>query len=317
MWKRNILLNVCRKESRNQSFASCMHKIIVLLLLIGLNWIVASAAPAEPLHLPGGKDTLSTDNAASEAGVKIKKLNVPASEFNPNVHQAARWDTVDLDMYHVDMTNFRDTLSYTLHHPSTGQHFHPPHVGRVTSGFGPRRLYGRKFHKGIDIDLETGDEVQAAMAGKVRIARYSRGYGNFVVISHEGGLETLYGHMSELVVNEGELVEAGQMIGLGGSTGQSTGSHLHFELRIFGEQVDPLLAIDPATLMPRHADIKVDATWFDHILRAKGTHFHIVEEGETLETICAMYEMEPSELLELNELEEEVEISAGVRLKLD
>ena len=280
--------------------------------------MVATAAPVIPPHpTGGGKDTLSTEEAANEAGVKIKKLNIPASDFNPNIHQVAHWDTIDLDMYHVDMTNFRDTLSYTLHHPSTGHHFHPPHVGRVTSGFGPRRLYGRKFHKGIDIDLETGDEVQAAMPGKVRIARYSKGYGNFVVISHEGGLETLYGHMSELVVSEGEHVEAGQMIGLGGSTGQSTGSHLHFELRIFGEQVDPLLAIDPTTLMPRHSDIKVDATWFDHILRAKGTHFHIVEEGETIETICAMYEMEPLELKALNQLETEGELTAGMRLKLD
>lgn len=295
-----------------------MYRIIAVLLITTLNWIVAPAAPTIfPSMTGGGKDTLSTEEAANEVGVKNKKLNIPASDFNPNVHQAARWDTIDLDMYHVDMTAFRDTLLYTLHRPATGQHFHPPHQGRVTSGFGPRALFGRKFHKGIDIDLETGDEVQAAMAGKVRIARYSNGYGNFVVISHEGGLETLYGHMSELVVKEGEYVEAGSLIGLGGSTGQSTGSHLHFELRIFGEQVNPLLAIDPKTLMPRHSDIKVDATWFDHILRASGTHFHIVEEGETFENISAMYEMETGELRELNELDEEVEIAVGMRLKLD
>ncbi len=294
-----------------------MYRIIVLLSLAGFNWIASSATPLVSLYVPSGKDTLSSASTASEAGVKIRKLDIPASEFNPKVQQAVRWDTVDLDMYHVDMTNFRDTLSYTLHRPSSGHHFHPPHEGQVTSGFGPRRLYGRKFHKGIDIDLETGDEVQAAMKGKVRISRYSKGYGNFVVISHEGGLETLYGHLSELVVTKGELVDAGQVIGLGGSTGQSTGSHLHFELRIFGKQVDPLLAIDPATLMPRHSNIKVDSTWFDHVLRSKDTHFHIVEEGETIESICAMYEMESGELLELNELNEESEIRTGLHLKLD
>ena len=294
-----------------------MYRIIALLLITTLSWSVTTATTYLPEYpTGGGKDSLSTDNA-EDVGVKTKKLDVPASEFNPNIHQAAKWDTIDLNMYHVDMTLFRDTLSYTLHQPAAGQHFHPPHEGRVTSGFGPRRLFGRKFHKGIDIDLETGDNVKAAMAGKIRIARYSNGYGNFVIISHEGGLETLYGHMSELVVEEGEMVEAGQLIGLGGSTGQSTGSHLHFELRIFGEQVDPLLAIDPATFMPKHAEIKVDASWFDHLLRARGTQIHIVEEGETLESICSMYEMEMSELYHLNDIDAETEVTVGMRLILD
>ena len=294
-----------------------MYRIIALLLITTLSWSVSTATTYLPEYpTGGGKDSLATDEA-EDVGVKTKKLNIPASEFNPNIHQAAKWDTVDLNMYHVDMTIFRDTLSYTLHQPGTGQHFHPPHEGRVTSGFGPRRLFGRKFHKGIDIDLETGDNVVAAMAGKIRIARYSNGYGNFVIISHEGGLETLYGHMSELAVEEGEMVEAGQLIGLGGSTGQSTGSHLHFELRIFGEQVDPLLAIDPSTFMPKHAEIKVDASWFDHLLRARGTQTHIVEEGETLESICAMYEMELGELYHLNDINAETEVTVGMRLILD
>lgn len=298
-----------------------MYKIFAVIIFSGLltTSALASSADLTGILTGGGKDSLKTETGTSSSGVQVKKLDIPASSINPNVHKAAHWETVDLDMYHVDMTAFKDTLSYTLDDPIHGHVFHPPHDGRVTSGFGPRALFGRKFHKGIDIDLETGDEVHAAINGKVRIARYSNGYGNFVIISHEGGLETLYGHMSELMVVEGQHIEAGTIIGLGGSTGQSTGSHLHFELRIFGEQVNPLLAIDPNTLMPRSKEIKVHSSWFDHLYRTSDNHFHVVEEDETLESICAMYEMEISELLELNELnaDEPVELTAGMRMKVD
>lgn len=264
-----------------------------------------------------GKDTLSTTSNSANAGVKMARLNIPVAVINPDLNKVAHWDTIDINMYHVDMTVFRDTLNYTLNNPALGHDFTPPHHGKVTSGFGPRKLFGRKFHKGIDIDLETGDAVKAAMGGKVRIARYSSGYGNFVVISHQGGLETLYGHMSELQVSEGQLVDAGDVIGLGGSTGQSTGSHLHFELRIFGEQVDPELAINPETFMPWKENIQVDASWFDHLMRSGGHQYHIMEEGESLEDICAMYEMELGQLLELNALDPETTVLAGTRLKVE
>jgi|GEM_PF-3547376 len=305
----------------------CMYKIVAVIIFSGFLWGSASASPINPADYftGGGKDSLKTATKTASPGVQVKKLDIPASIINPNVHKAAHWETVDLDMYHVDMTAFKDTLSYVLDDPIHGHIFHPPHEGRVTSGFGPRRLFGRKFHKGIDIDLETGDEVHAAISGKVRIARYSNGYGNFVIISHEGGLETLYGHMSELMVVEGQHIDAGTIIGLGGSTGQSTGSHLHFELRIFGEQVNPLLAIDPNTLMPREKEIKVHASWFDHLGSSVDSHnhneehFHEVVEGETLESISAMYEMEVSEILELNEYSDDkpIDLSPGTRLKVD
>ena len=267
----------------------------------------------------GTADSLKSKTAttAKSTGVNVVRLSISPEEINPNFNKVARWDTLDLDMYHVDMTIFRDTLSYVLHNPATGNHFTCPHHGRITSGFGRRKLYGRKFHKGLDIDLETGDKVVAAMNGKVRIARYSSGYGNFVLISHEGGLETLYGHLSELSVVEGQEVNSGQLIGLGGSTGQSTGSHLHFEVRVFGEQVDPSWILDPQSLMPYKSEVKIDASWFDHLLHVGEKHHHIVQEGETLDEICAMYEMEKLNLCRINELEEDVELSEGMRLRLD
>lgn len=268
----------------------------------------------------GSSDTtkvLRSEEAPSE-GVVIKRLNISPADINPNYGKVIRWDTNDIDMYHVDMAVFSDTLTYNFKNSAGEWAYAVPKVGRVTSGFGRRSLFGRKFHKGLDIDLETGDAVVAALGGKVRIAHYNRGYGNFVVISHQGGLETLYGHLSELHVTEGQEIEAGTQIGLGGSTGQSTGSHLHFEIRIFGEQVDPAWIIDTNTLLPLKETVKIDRSWFNHLLDMSEVPLHVVIDGETIDSICNMYEMDPATLLELNGFAPETtEIPLGTRLKLE
>ena len=112
----------------------------------------------------------------------------------------------------------------------------------LTSNFGAR--WGRQ-HKGLDIKVYTGDTIRAAFSGKIRIVRYEpRGYGNYVVIRHHNGLETIYGHMSKNLVREEQDVRAGDPIGLGGNTGRSTGSHLHFETRLCGVALNPALMFD-------------------------------------------------------------------------
>ena len=112
----------------------------------------------------------------------------------------------------------------------------------VTSNFGAR--WGRQ-HKGIDVKVYIGDTIRAAFSGKVRMVKYEAGgYGKYVVIRHGNGLETIYGHMSKHLVAEDEVVEAGQPIGLGGNTGRSTGSHLHFETRLCGVALNPALMFD-------------------------------------------------------------------------
>ena len=114
----------------------------------------------------------------------------------------------------------------------------------ITSNFGAR--WGRQ-HKGLDIKLNTGDTVVAAFSGKVRIVRNEgdcKGYGKYIVIRHPNGLETIYGHLSKQLVAENQEVRAGEVIGLGGSTGRSTGSHLHFETRLCGTALNPALMFD-------------------------------------------------------------------------
>ncbi|RUN75398.1 M23 family metallopeptidase [Sphingomonas sp. TF3] len=114
---------------------------------------------------------------------------------------------------------------------------------RLSSRFGVREdpfHAGHALHKGIDIPGALGSAVRAADAGTVRFAGVAGGYGNLVEIVHAGNLESRYGHLSRLLVHDGERVERGEVIALMGSSGRSTGSHLHFEVRLNGQAVDPL-----------------------------------------------------------------------------
>jgi len=118
----------------------------------------------------------------------------------------------------------------------------PPVPGPITSGFGPRYhpiLHYNRMHTGADMRGGSGTPIQTCRAGVVVIAGSQGGYGNAVVIDHGGGMATLYAHQSRLAVSEGDTVSAGQIIGYVGSTGMSTGPHLHFEVRLSGNPVDP------------------------------------------------------------------------------
>ena len=119
-----------------------------------------------------------------------------------------------------------------------------PVHGTLSSRYGWR---GKRPHRGIDIPLKIGDSVHSAFDGIVRVAEGSSrtgGYGNLVVVRHPNGLETYYGHLSQILVKENEVVSAGEVIGLGGSTGRSTGPHLHFETRYMGKAFDPERVVD-------------------------------------------------------------------------
>lgn len=116
-----------------------------------------------------------------------------------------------------------------------------PYGVDVRSGFGGRR--GR-MHKGVDLAVPSGTDVTAVLEGVVRVSTYHNGYGNIVVIRHPNGLETCYAHLSKRLVGRGDVVAAGDVIARSGSTGRSTGPHLHFETLFCGRHFDPELLFD-------------------------------------------------------------------------
>ena len=119
-----------------------------------------------------------------------------------------------------------------------------PVPGKVTSNYGYRAKFGR-MHKGIDLAIRSNDTIYAAFDGKVRLTNYeARGYGNYVILRHPNGLETVYGHLNKALVKPDQVVRAGQPIALGGSTGRSTGPHLHFETRYMGYAINPSAIFD-------------------------------------------------------------------------
>ena len=126
-----------------------------------------------------------------------------------------------------------------------------PVMGALEGGMGGRHnpFTGRgwEYHEGQDIDAEYGTPVEAAASGRVIIAGRQRGYGNVVYLDHGAGLTTRYGHLSQINVTVGQTVTRGQTIGLVGSTGRSTGPHLHYEVRINNQPVDPKRYLPGAT----------------------------------------------------------------------
>lgn len=122
--------------------------------------------------------------------------------------------------------------------------FSIPVPGAVTSAYGYRPRFGR-MHKGVDLRLAIGDTVRAAFSGKIRMTKYeARGYGYYVVMRHDNGMETVYGHLKGFLVKPDQYVKAGDPIALGGNTGRSTGPHLHFETRYLGIPINPAAIID-------------------------------------------------------------------------
>lgn len=179
-------------------------------------------------------------------------------------------------------------------------------MARITSKYGPRR---RRMHKGIDLKVLKGDTIRAAFNGKVRIKAFERrGYGYYVVLRHPNGLETIYGHLSKILVEENQIVRAGETIGLGGNTGRSTGSHLHFETRFLGQAINPAEIIDFENGAP-HQD-----TYVFHNVKINGRRsniytsssdrlvYHRVKSGDTLGKIARIYGTSVNELCRLNGL---------------
>ena len=232
---------------------------------------------------------------------------IPSMDMYPKWENSGVHYTTNLpDSFRIDLTGFVM--------PTTSR--------KITDIFGyrPRR---RRVHNGIDIKVEKGDTIYAAFDGKVRITAYQRrGYGHYVVIRHNNGIETLYAHLSKKLVIENQNVKAGEPIGLGGNTGRSTGSHLHFETILLGKCIDPALLFDFKNQ---------NVTGESYVYRRPGSRyiengkvkvagpepkFHKVKSGETIARIARKHGVSQRSILKLNGLTASSIIRPGQRLRI-
>ena len=245
------------------------------------------------------------------------------------------WDTTAVLPYReIALSTFPTSIVIDL--VDSLQAYHYPYKGAIhpRGTFGPRR---RRPHRGIDLPLKTGDPIYATFNGRVRISQYNRGgYGNLVVIRHDNGLETYYGHLSERLVTPGQWVEAGQIIGKGGSTGRSTGPHLHFETRYYGQTFDPQRLIDFQTGDLRRETIVLKRNYFDiHSSAAQdfddeaaaeedakkeaakpAAAYHRIKSGDTLGGIARRYGTTVNRLCQLNGIKSTTTLRIGRSLRV-
>jgi murein DD-endopeptidase MepM/ murein hydrolase activator NlpD len=239
--------------------------------------------------------------------------------FNPGFNLYYDWDTINIHSPKLNVKCFNDSIhELTLCDENSGGYAHP-FLGDVTSSFGPRK---RKFHYGIDIDLETGDQVVAAFDGKVRIAKKSASYGNVIVIRHSNGLETYYAHLSKINVEIDQNVYAGQSIGLGGNTGRSRGSHLHFEVRYLGQPINPMemISFDDRKLISD--TFRLSKSTFSYVKEVQKLAYstsrhkiHVVRKGDTLSGIAKKYGTTAKSLAQKNKLKMSATLRPGQKLK--
>ncbi|MCM1109386.1 MAG: peptidoglycan DD-metalloendopeptidase family protein [Clostridium sp.] len=275
--------------------------------------LIASQAPID-------KKMRAVDSVALQRLINDEQLDNPSFSLYPE------WSNKYVHRYNAELPEeFKIDL----------RHFCMPTTSRqITSNYGYRRQF-RRMHKGLDIKVYIGDTIRAAFSGKVRVVAYEgKGYGKYVVIRHNNGLETVYGHMSAQLVRENDIVKAGEPIGLGGNTGRSTGSHLHFETRLLGEPIDPAEMFNFEAqdvtgdfyVFRAHADNTVLASHDgsgDKVIRSVassasvkkaadnrsaqkrprvGGNVHKVKSGETLSTIARKHGTSVAQLCKLNHI---------------
>jgi murein DD-endopeptidase MepM/ murein hydrolase activator NlpD len=209
--------------------------------------------------------------------------------------------------YGIDLVNKPDTTFIDF-----SKYIFPLKLTRVTSNFGWRRW---QWHYGIDLKLQIGDTISNPFDGLVRVAKRSRSFGNYIVVRHNNGLETVYGHLSKLLVVVNQPVKAGEAIGLGGNTGHSTGPHLHYEIRYLGNCLNPNDIINFQNLTSVSDTLLLCQNHFNYITEIRKVRFHIVRRGDTLSGIAHRYGVPLKKLLALNHIRKTTLLRLGRRLR--
>lgn len=225
--------------------------------------------------------------------------------------------------------NYSDSTILKLTNNKSGFIF--PAMGKTTSGFGRRHS---SQHKGIDIPLQIGDSIVSAFDGKVRYAKFNTGgFGNLVIVRHTNGLETYYAHLSKFKVKPNQIVKAGELIGLCGSTGRSYSPHLHFEVRYNHQAFDPekLFDLEDLCLITEEAMVceLISKTTTSHSShnntnaskQASSTDLssgtvYAIKSGDTLSKIAVKHGTSVGQLCKLNGMSESTVLQIGQKIRV-
>lgn len=272
----------------------CIKTTTLIATLIITSIINASAQDLLARQAPIDRKLKAVDSLALQKQLKAEMSQYPACHLYPT------WDNERVHVYAGNTAALPDTFRIDL----TGFCMPTPNT-KITSKFGPR---WHRMHNGLDIKVNIGDTIVSAFDGKVRVVKYERkGYGKYVVIRHENGLETIYGHLSKQLVKTDQTVKAGQPIGLGGNTGRSTGPHLHFETRLVGIAINPDLMFD----FP-HQDVTADSYLF---IKKKAPKYYKVRKGDCLSKIATRNGVSVATLCKLNHITRNTILRPGQVLK--
>lgn len=318
-----------------------MKKLGILILICLISNFTVFAQNSDDREEPDAKaiDTLNT----ADKFKKVILFDDYTWEYleleRPDIDEdalMANWDNEVIHAYRdIDVSAMPDSVRINL--VDETHTFCMPVKGYVISGYGWR---GKRPHRGIDIPLRTGDPVHCAFDGIVRISEGTSrtgGYGNLVVVRHANGLETYYAHLSQINVKENEIVSAGEVIGLGGSTGHSTGPHLHFETRYMGKAFDPERVVDVAGDSLRCEELTIYKRFYDVNSRysnkaqpvvannsasaqprpaAPSKVYYTVRKGDNLGKIAKKYHTSISKLCKLNHIKETTILQIGKKLRV-
>ena len=223
-----------------------LQKTLRTLTLLFITAASAAVASAQTLRVPDAHKAEHDNLIARQENIGNQISSKDTQAFLDNLFKDE--EEPELDIYNEGW-NSRSVNAYAgMAVPDTKvidvSEFAMPCPGYVTTPYGYRRRF-RREHKGIHLKLQTGDTVYAAFDGRVRLTNFERrGYGYYVIVRHTNGLETVYGHLSRVLVDPDQDVKAGEPIALGGNTGRSFGSHLHFETRFMGIPINPAAIFD-------------------------------------------------------------------------
>ena len=233
--------------------------------------------------------------------------NHPADDIYNNI-----WTPDRLNPYKIPIDSLPDTVRIDC------SKFHVPVPGLITSDFGPRRY---RYHYGTDLRINIGDSVRSAFDGKVRIIDYeARGYGHYVVIRHNNGLETVYAHLSQVLVSLDQNVKGGELIALGGNTGRSTGPHLHFEMRYLGNALNPASIVNFYTGKVHNDTYQITkrkSFYYQHEVRKQASaKYYKVRKGDTLGHIALRNGTSVKAICRLNKIKTNTKLQPGQRIRI-